>query len=74
MYHDANNVASPLWVRLSRTAVCFAVAALLAWRGARYDSPNDSAAVPFVMCQLTAVVLSVLGLFSLDRSDDIGPS
>jgi hypothetical protein len=74
MYDDANDVASPLWVRLFRMTTCFVLAALLAWRGASYDSPHESTCVPFLMCQFSAFVLSVLGLLSLDGSREPGPA
>ena len=74
MYDDANDVASPLWVRLFRMTTCFALAALLSWRGATYDAPGISAFMPFLMCQFSAFVLSVLGLLSLDDSREPGPS
>ncbi len=74
MYDDASHVASPLWVRVFRMTTCFVVAALLSWRGAVYDSPYESACVPFLMCQLAALVLSVLGLLSLDGSGEPGPA
>jgi hypothetical protein len=74
MYDDANVVASPLWVRIVRMTACFALAALLAWRGATFDSPYQSTCVPFLMCQFSAFVLSVLGLLCLDGSPSEGPA
>ena len=71
---DANNAPAPLWVRVSRTVVCMLVAAVLVWRGMNYDDPKVSTAVPFVMCQLTAVVLVLLGLLSLDGRRESGPA
>ena len=74
MNNDAVNAPSPLWVRVLRTVICLALAAVVAWRGAHYDPPNGSGAVPFLMCQLTAVTFALLGLLNLDASDEPGPS
>ena len=70
----AKNEQSPLWVRVLRMVMCLALAAVVAWRGAHYDPPNASGAVPFVMCQLTALAFALLGLLNLDVSDEPGPS
>ena len=74
MNDDAMNAPSPLWVRVLRMVVCLVLAAVVAWRGANYDPPNASGAVPFVMCQLTAIVFALLGLLNLDSGDEPGPS
>jgi hypothetical protein len=74
MNDDAMNAASPLWARVARMTVCLMLAGVIAWRGAHYDPPNESPAVPFVMCQLAAVVFALLGLLNLDVSEDVGPS
>ena len=74
MKDDANAAPSPLWVRVCRMVLCFLVAAALGWRGANYDDPKLSAAVPFVMCQFTAFVLCLLGLLCLDAGGEPGPA
>jgi hypothetical protein len=74
MNDDAMNPASPRWVRLSRTAFCFAVAAAVSWRGIIYDDPNVSTAVPFFMCQLTGFTVTLIGLLNLASCNEIGPS
>lgn len=76
MYDDATNAPSPLWVRVLRMLSCLAMACVVGWRGAMFDDPNGaySAAMPFVMCQLSAIMLCVVGLFSLDGSRQTGPA
>ena len=74
MNDDANFAPSPLWVRVSRLVLCLVVAGLLVWRAMVYDDPKVSTAVPFVMCNLTALVLCAVGLFSLDGSREPGPA
>ena len=74
MNDDAMNAPSPLWVRVLRMVICLALAAVVAWRGATTTRPTPRAAVPFVMCQLTAVAFALLGLLNLDVSDEPGPS
>lgn len=74
MNDDAIDAPSPLWVRVSRSVSCFAVAAAVAWRGLDYDDPYSSAAVPFVMCALSALVLSLLGLMCLEHNREPGPT
>jgi len=75
MNDDANFAASPRWVRLSRTAFCLAVAAVVSWRGTVYVDPNGvSTAIPFFMCQLTGFTVAVLGLLNLANPQEVGPS
>ena len=75
MTDDAKNAApSPLWVRVFRTTFCFTVAAGLAWRGYAYEEPTSVSVAPFVMCQMTAIVLALVGLMSLDGSTEPGPT
>ena len=74
MNDDAMNAPSPLWVRVLRMVICLAIAGVVAWRGAHYDPPHISGAVPFVMCQLAAIVFALLGLLNLDVSEEPGPS
>ena len=71
---DANSAPTPLWVRVSRLVMCLVVAGVLVWRGISYDDPKVSTAVPFVLCNMTAVVLCALGLFSLDGNREPGPA
>jgi hypothetical protein len=74
MNDDALRAPSPLWVRVLRTVICLAIAGAVGWVGAFYDPPRDSAVMPFVMCQLAAIVFALLGLLSLDGNREVGPS
>jgi hypothetical protein len=73
--NDATKAASPRWVRRCRAVFCFLVAALICWRGIVYVDPNGySAALPFLMCQMTAAVVGLLGLMYLLGTREYGPS
>ena len=75
MNADATTLApSPLWVRLLRTSMCLAIAAAVGWRGHVYDDPLNGSVTPFVMCELTAAVLCIVGLMSLDTTREPGPA
>jgi hypothetical protein len=74
MKDDALHAPSPLWVRIVRMLGCLIVALIIGWRGAEYDSPYVSTAVPFVMCQLAAVFTALIGIVHVARSRDIGPA
>jgi hypothetical protein len=74
MYGVNNDTASPLWVRVLRMTTCLAVAALLSWRGMNWDESHGSVVVPFLMCQTTACVVALLGLFALDPTSEEGPA
>lgn len=75
MNDDANNVApSPVWVRVFRTTICIAVAAAVGWRGYQYEEPAGTSVAPFIMCQLTAAVMAIVGLLTLDTSQERGPA
>lgn len=74
MKEDAYNAPSPLWVRLVRMVVCIIFALFIGWRGAEYDPPYASAAVPFAMCQLMAALLTIVGVTHVVRSGEVGPA
>ena len=76
MNADATMIApSPLWVRAFRSLSCFAIAAVVAWRGYAYEDPYNPSITPFIMCELTASVLAMLGLLNLAATDgEPGPA
>ena len=74
MNDDLDFRASPRWVRLLRCAFCATAAAVVSWRGIIYDHPTLSEAMPFVMCQLTAVAMGLLALMYLLAEPQHGPS
>ena len=63
-----------MWVRLARSSACFSLAGIIAWRGISFEDMQNLSVAPFVMCELTACVLGLLGLLSLDGSREVGPS
>jgi hypothetical protein len=73
---DATLIApSPLWVRAFRSLFCFALAAVVAWRGYAYEDPYNPSVTPFIMCELMAAVLSMLGLLNLATNEsEPGPA
>jgi len=73
--NDATMLApSPLWVRALRSVFCFAVAAVVGWRGYAYEDVYNPSITPFIMCELTAATLCLVGLFNLDGSQEPGPT
>lgn len=69
MMNDRSTIApSPLWVRVLRTTLCFLIAAAVGWRGHVYDDPFNPGVTPFIMCELAAAVLCIVGVFCLDGS------
>ena len=75
MNDDARKVApSPLWVRVLRMTICFTLAAAIGWRGHMHEDPTHVSVMPFIMCELTAAVLCMLGLMNLDGSREAGPT
>ncbi len=74
MDDEVLNSASPMWVRLVRMCACLILASAIGWRGLVFEDARTLSVAPFVMCELTACVLGLLGLFSLDGSREVGPS
>lgn len=73
MNDDAINAPSPLWVRVLRMITCLSLAAIVSWRGIVYNPAEESAAMPFVMCQVAAFVVALIGVFNLDGGEP-GPA
>ena len=74
MNDQAIDAHSPFRVRVMRTMLCFGVATAIGWRGAVYFDPLTSNALPFMMCELTAAVLGLLGLVNLCGPEEPGPA
>jgi hypothetical protein len=64
----------PMWVRVMRMTACLGTAGAIAWRGAVYFDAPTSEAIPFLMCQMTAAVLAMLGVLNLCGPEEPGPA